>query len=293
VIDGLLRKKPAERMTARLAMQKLTEIAALPAPAAPRGDDPPREGPADDNTSADLTFPRIPQSPSLRDAPTLDPTPPPRVPPPAPPRSRRGPLVAAGAFLVVVAVVVAIVLANRPQDKEDTAAPPTVTTTTTTESRIPLERYAEPLGFEIGIPADWERTASEDGPVSYVIWAGEQVDPKVGALEVKVQRDTTAAGVPAITYLTEADRALDGDPENLEYRRIGLSGHGTSADLEYTYVAAAESKYYHMRVRAMAPGDVYTLTFSTFASDAGTLRDRWQAVEPLIAEISDSFRLTS
>jgi len=286
VIDGLLRKKPAERMTARLAIAKLTEIAAVPAAAQPRGDDPTRD---DENTVVDLTFPGIPKS--SPDAPTLDPVPP-RVSPPPPrqPRSRRGPLIAAGAFLVAVAVVVAIVLANRPQDNENTAAP--TTTTTTTESQIPLRRYEEPLGFEIGIPGGWERTASTDGPLSYVIWAGRQVDPKAGPLEVKVLRDTTVAGVSAITYLTDADRARKANPE-LEYSKIGLTDRGSSADLEYTYHPVTGSKYFHVRERAVAPGDVYTLTFSMSDNDATRLRDRWQAAETLIAEIRDSFQLTS
>jgi serine/threonine protein kinase len=282
VIEGLLRKRPAERMTARQAIDKLAEIAAMPVPALPRGD----HQMGDENTGADLTFPNTLPPP---DAPTLDPVPS-RVPPPPPPqqpRSRRGPLVAAGAFLVVVAVVVAIVLANRPQDDENTAAP---TTTTTTESRIPLKPYQEPLGFEIDIPVDWERTASADGPVS---WAGRQVDPTVGELEVTVLRDTTASGVSAMTYLTNLHGALEADPDNLEYARLGLRDHGSSADLEYTRHLVTGPKYFHTQVRAMAPGDVYTLTFSLSDNDATKLRDRWQAAEPLIAEIRDSFRLTS
>jgi serine/threonine protein kinase len=290
VIDGLLRKKPAERMTARQAIDRLAEIAAMPAPAPPRGGH--RLG--DENTGVDLTLPNTPKNLPAPDAPTLDPTPPRVPPPPSPPprqpRSRRGPLVAAGAFLVVVAVVVAIVMANRPQDDENTAAP---TTTTTTESRIPLRPYKEPLGFEIDIPEGWGRTPSADGPVSYVSWAGRQVDPKAGELEVTVQRDTTASGVSAITYLTNLHSTLSADPDNLEYERLGLRDHGSSADLEYTRHLVTGPKYFHTQVRAMAPGDVYTLTFSLSDNDATRLRDRWQAAGPLIAEIRDSFRLVS
>lgn len=302
VIKGLLSKKPAERMTAGQAVERLSEIAALPADA-PAGlrvrvEYPTREeNPAGEITVVDETVPNtridpppFTPRPSLTmrvapDAPTLDPAPP-------RPRSRRGVLIAGGAVAVVAVVVAAVVLV----DQDDTAGSPTSqqsTTTTTSAPDVPLKNYGEALGFELDVPLDWQREASTDGPLSYVIWKGEQTDPRVGALEVRVLRDATKSGVPAMKYLTEEDRARKANRENADYRRLALSDNGSSADLEYTYRTATGNTHYHVQVRAIAPDDVYTLTFALFATDAGTLAEQWRAAEPLIDEIRASFRLTS
>lgn len=300
VIKGLLSKKPAERMTAGQAVDRLTEIAALPgeAPAGVRVRleySTREENPAGEVTVVDETVPNTridpppftplpsPAMPVAPDAPTLDPMSP-------RPRSRRGPLIAGGAVAAVAVVVAAVVLV----DTGDTAGSPTTQqSTTTTVPDVPLRNYGEALGFEIDIPLDWRREASTDGPLSYVIWKGEQTDPKVGALEVQVLRDTTRSGVPAMTYLTDQDRTKKANRENADYKRLALSDNRSSADLEYTYRAATGNTHYHVQTRAFAPDDVYTLTFSLFANDTRTLAEQWRAAEPLIDEIRAGFRLTS
>lgn len=260
VVNGLLRKDPAERMSAREAMATLRLIKAVPAQEHAR-----------------------PATPAAWDSVTLDPTPPPRRP-----RSRRGLLVAAGAVLAVAALALTIVLMNRPPDGETTATPPATTTST------PLKPHQDPLGFEIDVPADWQRSGSANNDqISQVIWTGPQADPTVGPLEVRVKRDATAPGTTAITYLTGVRTTLSDNRDNIDYHTIELSDHRSSAVLEYTYQAATGSLYFHERVTAMASGEMYTLTFSTFAGDASTIEERWRAAGPLFTEIRRSFRLTS
>jgi eukaryotic-like serine/threonine-protein kinase len=354
-IDGLLRKNPAERMTARQAIAALTPLTTAghftgeesQAPNSAPPHHPPsattRATPDAPTLDPDLTFdpapPHTPAPPHAA-APPLDPVPPhastsphapntplgptpPHTPappldsapplspasPPDPgpshdssslspfasrgsvmPRFRRGPLVVAGAALVVVAVVVAIVLSNWSPGDENTAVP----TTTTNGSRAPLETHREPLGFVIDIPEGWQRSSSAEGPVSDVTWEGPQPEPTAGALRVQVVRDTTVSGTSAYTYLYDEDQTQSKNQDKLDYHTLTLADHGESADLEYTYRAAAGSSYFRVRMRAFAPEDeVYTLTFSTFASNATTLEEQWRAAEPLFAEIRDSFQLTS
>ena len=149
-----------------------------------------------------------------------------------------------------------------------------------------LKTYREQLGFEIGVPPDWEREASTDGALSDVTWEAEQTDPEVGPLTVQVRRDAAVAGAAA--YLADEERVKR---NRAEYERIALSGDDASAGLEYTYRAG--TAHFHVRTRAIAADEVYTLTFSLHAGNAPRLRDAWQASHALLTEITDSFRLTS
>lgn len=299
VIDGLLRKKPAERMTAKNAIEKLTEIAALPASAPPgtrvRLEYPTRVvNPAGEQTVAHGTvpntrtavppfLPRPAPRPVAPDAPTLPPTSPPK------PRSARVPLIAVGA--VVVAVVVTVILANLPPGGRGTASPTTTLAeaTTTGTADVTLKNYQERLGFEIGIPPDWQRVSSIDGTLSSVTWEGKRTDPKVGALKVEVQRNTGKPGVAAIDLLTAEHKAQSTRQQNSDYHKIELSGNASSADFDCTYRAGAV--HYRTRTRAVVSGAVFKLTFSLYATDSGTLAEQWAAAEPLIAGIRDSFDL--
>jgi serine/threonine protein kinase len=297
VIAGLLKKKPAERMRAAQAIEALTRIAALPAPAAAEraavtDTGTLRDSPGSETTVVDATIPHTLLAPPpfqparpVHDAPTLDPR------PPGPPsRNLRLPLAVAAAVVAVIALVVTIVLVNQSDDEggdpgaagqeTDTAAPHTT-----------LKTYREQLGFEIAVPPDWQREASTDEAVGDVIWEGEQTDPTIGALKVQVRRDGTADGADAATYLADLDRAQRERDDRTEYDRIALSGDDSAADLEYTYRDGPT--YFHLRTRAIAAGEVYTLTFSLFASDPTTLQDEWQASRALLTEIANSFRLTS
>lgn len=300
VIEGLLRKKPAERMSARTAIERLTVIAALPSSAPPgtrvRLEYPTRVvDPAGEQTVAHGTVPNtrtgvppfLPAPAPARvapDAPTLPPG------PPSGPRSARAPLIAVG-IVVVVAVVAMVVLVNLPHGGRGTASPTTdlSSSTATGGSDVTLKNYRERLGFEIGIPPDWQRSSSIDGALSSVSWEGKRTDPKVGTLKVEVQRDTGKPAVSAIDVLTAEDKAQRTRQQNSDYHRVELSGNASSADFECTYRAGAV--HYRTRTRAVASGALYKLTFSLHATDQGTLAEQWAAAEPLIAGIRDSFDL--
>lgn len=294
VIEGLLRKKPAERMTARNAIDRLTEIAAAPSPVPPgtrvRLEFPTKVvNPAGELTVAHGTVPNtrtavppfLPPAVPRRtapDAPTLPPAPPPR------PRAKRGLLIAVGT--AVVALVVAVVLVNLPWG--DRGASQRSGQSPAGTSGTELKNYRERLGFEIGIPPDWQRASSIDGALSSVTWEGKRTDPKVGALKVEVQRHTGERAASAIDAL-EADAKAQGTRQQTsDYRRIGLSGNASSADFECTYRAGAV--HYRTRTRAVAAGALFKLTFSLYANDPETLAEQWAAAEPLIAEIRGSFR---
>ncbi|GAB2975078.1 hypothetical protein GCM10027184_26060 [Saccharothrix stipae] len=300
VIDGLLRKKPAERMTARNAIDKLTEIAALPSSAPPgtrvRLEYPTRVvNPAGEETVAHGTVPNtrtsvppfLPEPPPKRVAPDA-----PTLPPASPPKPRlTGGLIAIGTAVVAVAVVVAVILANLPPGGQGTALPTTTQSASTTAGTadFTLKTYQERLGFEIGIPADWPRSSSVDSALSSVTWVGRRTDPQVGTLKVEVQRNTSKPGASAIDSLKAEEKAQRTRQQNLDYREIDLSGNASSADFECIYRTG--TVHYRTRTRAVASGALYKLTFSLYASDPATLEREWAAAEPLITAIRDSFRL--
>jgi hypothetical protein len=220
------------------------------------------------------------------DAPTLD------AAPPRPARSKRGPLIVVGALVAVVAVVVTVVLIVQGHDGEQE---PQAGGSTTTRSapNPPLKTYDESLGFTIDVPVAWTRNSSTDAEISEVSWQGEQLDPTVGALAVRVRRDTTRPGVGADTYLTDVANAQKTNQDTLDYKPVReVSGDPSSADLEYTYRAAVGLQHYHVWMQVIASGDVhYTLMFQLYANDAQTLREQWEAAQPLVAEIRTSFRV--
>ncbi|MFE2754279.1 serine/threonine-protein kinase [Actinosynnema sp. NPDC059335] len=297
VIDGLLRKKPAERMTARAAIERLTAIAALPASAPPgtrvRLEYPTREvNPAGEQTVAHGTVPNTRTAvPPFLPRPAAGPVSPDAPTPPSArtgkSRSGRVTLLALGA--VAAAAVVAVVLTNLPPGGRGGASPTSTGPTTTTARDFTLEDHRERLGFGIGIPPGWPRTSSIDGTISSVTWEGERTDPKVGALKVEVQRITDKPGVSARDALTADHRAQSTKQQITDYRPIELSGNAASADFECSYRAGGV--HYRTRTRAVAAGALYKLTFSLYATDEETLAERWAAAEPLIAAIRDSFHL--
>lgn len=313
VIEGLLRKKPAERMTARNAIDRLTEIAALPAQVPPgmrirletmtRADNPAGEITVADgtvpNTRTELP-PFLPRqsvvTPVRPDSPTLDPvTPRPLAPPmPGRPRRSRGPLVALAAVAVAAAVVVTVVVATRSDGDQHAGGAGTTSSAPPTAIAAPdldLEEQQESLGFAIGVPPDWTRTSSVDGPISHVTWIGESDNPTIGPLSVKVRRDADKPGVSADDYLTDEGQATRSGQDVSDYDEIELSGNASSATLEHTYRSGGV--VYHSQTRAVAAESLYQLTFTLYANDAQVLADQWEAVEPLIDEIRKSFTLRS
>lgn len=295
LIQGLLRKKPAERMGARQAIDKLTAIAALPAPApagtAGRFDYPTmNEDPAGATTVIDDTTPntRI-QPPPLLSSPT-------RVAPDAPtlepvwsrqPRSKRGPLIAAGVVLTVGAVTAAAVLVSQSWGDQDLAPPPATTQQPTTTTQVSLNRH-QVLGAEIGIPPDWRANPESEGAISQVDWTS----PGDGTLMVQVRRDITRPGVTALAYVTDEAETLRQSRDNADFQRNALEDNGVRADIEYTYRVVANGTWCHTSVRAEARGGtIYTTTFSMFASDARTLQSRWDEAEAVVAQIRGSLHV--
>ncbi len=300
IVQGLLRKKPAERWTAGQAIEKLTAIAVLPA-SAPDGtrvrfEFPTQpENPGGALTVAHETTPNTrtlpPPLPPLTtraapDDPTLDPVPSRKSGP------RRGPLIAAGVVLTIGAVVATVILVDQSRGDQRTTSP---TTRQSTTSSAPIElklQQETQLDFEIGIPPDWQRFPSAQGTLSDVVWEGRKVDPKIGPLTVRVLRDTTKPGVSALAYLTDEAKAQRENRENVDFRQATVDYDGSSADLEYTHRAATGSMWFHTRVRAIPrAATIYTVTFSLFAGDESTSRDQWSAAQPMIDRIWGSFRI--
>jgi serine/threonine protein kinase len=306
VIQGLLRDKPAERMPAAEAIAKLKVVAALPASAP----DNVRikvesytsvEDPGDQVTIADETRPGTRTFLPAFNAPiTSGPTVAPDdvtfdVQPPGP--TTRKPMVLGAGVVALVAVVALVVwLAIRsfssPAGQSATLPMnPSPNPTTAAPQPPTLKLYKEPWGFEIGVPVDWKRDATLEGPLSDVTWQGEQRDPAVGALKVQVTRDTTKTGMKAFEYLADKDDSERKNRDNAGYQRVQLIDRGDMADLEYTHGSAAGGARFHFRSRAVASGALYVLTFSMFANNPQILESQWSAAQPTMNLISDSFKV--
>jgi eukaryotic-like serine/threonine-protein kinase len=189
-----------------------------------------------------------------------------------------------------VITTVVLVSQSRGEDQNPAAPPASTQPQPTTPARANLKQYQE-LGVEVGIPPDWRREPSAPGAVSHVVWEGARGDPKDGVLTVRVLRDTTAPNASPLAYLTDESNAQRDNRDNTDFRQLGLTDGGATADLEYTH-GSAGSTWFHTWIRATAKEKtIYTLTFSLYAGDSRTLGSRWQAVQPLIAQIRESFRL--
>ncbi|RKT55744.1 serine/threonine-protein kinase [Saccharothrix australiensis] len=302
-IQGLLRKKPAERWTARQAIDQLTALTPLPAS-------------APDGARVRIEYPTLLENPggavTVVDAttPNTRTLPPPLPPPgprpaapddrtldPFPPRAHRGgrgPLIAAGVVLALGAAVATMIVVDRSRGDQQLAASASSTSSrpsTAEAQQTPLKVHREPqLEFEVGIPADWQRYAP-DGPANQVGWESRRSDPKAGVLSVQVWRDTSRPGVSALTYLTDEAKSRREDREYVDFEQVSLRGDGSSADLEYTQRAVAGAPWFVTRVWAVPrKSTVYTVTFTLYTADAAALRDQWRAAQPLLARIRDSFR---
>jgi hypothetical protein len=292
VIQGLLRKKPAERLTAPAAVALLRGVLATPASQQP------------------VALPVIPGAPTqiqyvgsqhTVEHPTAVNTRP-AMPPPPPFRYEMAPVkpgditlevgqqpqrrpmigisVAVAAFLALVITIVVVVTTNH--GTSALAPLPTFT------------GYSEPLGFTIQVPKDYIRQATAVSGVSDVVWQAAQRDTRIGTLQVQVQRDDSQAGTRPIDYLSATDRNDSADPNNIGYQRISLTGQGNGpAELEFTHGSVTSGDQYRVRSRAVADGNrFYVLTFTLFAQDTQTLQAQWQSTEPVMTKIRDNFKIT-
>jgi hypothetical protein len=290
VIQGLLRKRPAERLTATAAVALLRDLVLMPAspPAArpwlPSG--PTRIQYQDSQATVEHptvigTRPVMPPPPPLRKnsgpvAPwevTLD-----AVPLPAPPKSKTAIYVAVAAFLAIVITIVVVLTTSN----HDPAPLP------------PFRAYHESLGFSITVPRDYVRHASTPADASDVVWQAVQSDPSVGTLQVLVRVDDSHPGTSPSGYLSAMDRAESADPNAFDYQRVSLTGQGNGpAELEYTYVSQSSGQQVHVRDRAVAGAHHrYVLAFTLNAQDMTTLRARWQSLQPIMTKIRDTFQVT-
>lgn len=299
VIQGLLEKKPADRLTAAAALAQLRELAGQPA-AQPLSLPRPSKHLAHTEPQPTVLEPTALRT--RHEAPPLLPSGDETVriakrreTPLRPGPSRTSwsrPRIAAcvGVVALAVAVVVPVVLLNRPPDS-GRASPGTsvqALPAVFTEDR-------EPLGFSINVPRGYVRQASAVSTVSDVVWQAAQPDPGVGTLLVQVRRDDTQPDVQPIDYLGARERAERADSDDVTYRRLSLIGQGDGpAVWEYTHGAAVTGDHFHVRTLAMASGGhLYLLTFSLYARDVPTLQAQWRAAEPVMDVIWRSFHLTS
>jgi serine/threonine protein kinase len=292
VIQGLLRKKPAERLTATASVALLREVTATPAaqPAVtpwlptvrggPTRIDHPESQATVEHATALNTRPAMPPLPPIRNdtgpvAPwdvTID-----AVQPPPRRRPKTAIYVAVAALLAVVITIVVITTSNH---GSGTPLPP-------------FKPYQESLGFSITVPQDYVRHASTPSAASDVVWQAVQNDPTVGTLQVLVRLDDSHPGTSPTDYLSATDRTESADPNVFDYQRVSLTGKGNGpAELEYTYVSQTSGEQVHVRDRAVAGVHRYVLTFTLNAQDASTLRAQWQSLQPIMAKIRDTFQIT-
>lgn len=299
VIQGLLEKKPADRLTAEATLALLRELVGQPAAqplVLPR---PPRRLA---HTEPQITVMEPTALKTRHEAPPMLPSgddtvriakPRETALEPAPsgtsPSHRR---IAAcvGVAALAAAVVLPVVLLNRPPDS-GRASPGT-----SVQALPPVfTEDRESLGFSINVPRSYVRRASAVSTVSDVVWQAAQPDPRVGTLLVQVQRDGTQPGVQPIDYLSAKERAERADSDDVTYRRLSLTGQGGGpAVWEYTHGSAVTGDHFHVRTLAIAGGGhLYRLTFSLYARDMSALQEQWQAAAPIMDVIRRSFHLTS
>nr|WP_225954673.1 serine/threonine-protein kinase [Kibdelosporangium phytohabitans] len=301
VIQGLLRKQPAERMTAVAAIDRLSTIAAT---LTPQGGPPRTVALADgltwiDNAGSPVTD-VDPTAPNTRTAPPpLMPVHPPAMPgdvtldvgPVRPPNRKHGVLLGLGAAFVVAVVVVVITLASQspPQGQHQSPQSPADV------SPVPeLALQEEKLGFQIQVPKAWTRSESQPGVQSDVTWTGARTNPDSGALQVQVRRDDANVRTSLVDYLSTLDNSNDKSRDNLGYTRIALEDHGKTADLEYEYTAASGGTVVHALTRAFTndSGRLYVLTLTLYSNSAEAAQDGWKAAKPVRDAILGSFRIT-
>lgn len=299
VIRGLLEKKPADRLTAADALGLLRALLGQQSERRPAA---PKRAKRLTHTEPQITVTGSTAPKTRHDAcpiplsgndtvpvagwadVTLEPV------PSRPPRSGWRIATYVGAVALVAAVVVPVVVVNWAPDT-GVAAPARAV-------RPPLPvfmAYREPLGFSITVPRGYGRQASVVSAVSDVVWQAAQPDPDIGVLQVQVQRDDTRPGTRPVAYLSAKERAESADTNNVDYRRLSLTGQGDGpAVWEYTHGSAASGDRFHVRVLAVASGArIYVLTFSLYAQDMSTLQARWRAAQPIMDEVQHSFRVTS
>lgn len=301
VVQGLLEKKPAERLTATAAVEKLREV---------------------------LAQPPVQQFVLARVPPVLPPTQPATIPsestapdtrhdaPAFVPGGEREPVVGPGdvtldpvptrrpvrwtwiAVLVGIAALLAaaVVVTKGLIAGNGSGGGGAVPTSSVQASPVFID-YSEALGFSINVPENYARQASavSTSTVSDVVWQAAQPDPRIGTLLVEVQRDDTARGIKPIDYLSAKDRAESTDNDNLNYRRLSIAGQSNGpATWEYTHTSAASGDQFQVRTLAVTSGNaVYVLTFSLYAQDAATLDTQWRTAQPIMDKIRASFHLTS
>nr|WP_052478865.1 serine/threonine-protein kinase [Kibdelosporangium sp. MJ126-NF4]CEL20992.1 serine/threonine protein kinase [Kibdelosporangium sp. MJ126-NF4]CTQ95494.1 serine/threonine protein kinase [Kibdelosporangium sp. MJ126-NF4] len=307
VIQGLLRKQPAERMTAVAAIERLTAIAATLTPHSGTPTDvSPTAATQDasdamtwiDNASSQVTD-VDPTAPNTRTAPpplmpvqspaghgdiTLDPI---SI---RPPRKRKhGLLLALGAAFTVAVVVLVVILVSSSPPQGQPGQQPTVQ-----PRPVPSLVVREATDFQVQVPVEWETSTSMGEKHSDVIWSEPTRSPADTFMRVQVRRDENRLQVPLSQYLTAFGESISRSSENRDYKEISRAEGVGTADLEYQYTLAASSTATRVLSRAFltSSGKPYVLSLVLYGQDEGSVRDEWQARRPLGDAILRSFRLT-
>lgn len=292
ILDGLLRKDPAQRLTAADTQRMLRSLHVEPTrriAAAPAGQRPHPTASGGGRTTVLPVLPRpVPPAPDQSSPPPVrTPAPPPALPPRRPrPRSWRLPAAIAAVLVVLALGAVALVLGDRGGEGGEQAQPPsgrtsaggtqsespssaapttqssTTTASTTTTEPAPADgvpegftRFEDPTGFAIAVPDGWE--VVRDGP------RVDFVEPGGGRF-LRVDQTDTPQPDPVADWEQQAASAAQRLPgyteigiEQVEYRDYD------AADWEFTWTPE-DGPPLHVLNRNLitAPDQAYALYWS-------------------------------
>lgn len=184
--------------------------------------------------------------------------------------------------------------------------PPSITLSTTTSTVATTTRPPAPVappgfqakqdsrGFSFAVPDGWVIRSAQT-------WANYDGSKPGSLLEVTVGLAEAGPEQAALPYLSRVEKIRAGDEPG--YRLVKLTelpspGTGyTAAEWEYT---TARPKYLrwgydhnHVRAVVASTGQVYQLTFSVQADFPQTLVRDWDKAQPMLATILRNFRVTA
>jgi serine/threonine protein kinase len=185
---------------------------------------------------------------------------------------------------------------TRPPMTTSTTAPPVSSTTRPPAPVAPpgFQTKQDSRGFSVIVPDGWVTRSSQS-------WANYDGSQPGSLLELTVGLAEAGPEHAALPYLSRVEKIRAADA--LGYRLVNLTGlpspgNGyTAAEWEYT---TARPKYLRWgydrnRVRAVVAGtgQVYQLTFSVQADFPQTLVRDWDKAQPMLTTILQNFRITA
>lgn len=290
VLEGLLERDPAQRLTAlqaRAALLPLAESAptvaiALPSPAAERRTERTTALSARDLRSAVEASDE--QRPAASPAPAPAPAPAPRRPPARPPRRRsRAPLVLLAAIVLVAVAIGAYLLAGGSPAGSPTAQPSAVAAPSPSPS---------PTATAPAVPAGWTRYEDEQEGWTVGVPPGYARSERNGQVQFRNEelRRTLRieAGQPRgepVQVLERFSRALD--DQLRDYERIRLDPvtylGQPAAELEFTFYDQVDLRVLNRTFVGEAGEQAYSLYWQTNARDFDEAR-------PVFDQVLETFR---